>query len=108
MRRRESSLSVRRNAISNRADILQQSHCSIPSVDTDHTTSGMCTRAAKIQARHRRTSGEPSVPHIRRKTLSLKDVPASQPDLLLDIRRTENLHINHRAIEIRAEPPNRT
>src|SRR5690242_7559404 len=59
--------------------------------------------AAQIKAGHRRARGQPPRPHGWRKALAVEDVSARQADLLFDVRRGENMRVDYRVVDIRAE-----
>jgi len=82
---------------------FQHRHRRIPPIHRNHATPGMGTRATEKNSRHGRLRPQPVAPHIRRKTGALKNVTTSKPDLLLNIGRPINLHLNRRIGKVAAK-----
>src|SRR5271156_5008059 len=75
--------------------IFEHSHCGISAVHGNHTSAGVSAGATQVNSGHRSAGGQAMPPHIPRQALALKDVPASEPDLLLNIWRTHHLRVQH-------------
>src|SRR3954464_14756875 len=87
----------------NLAQILENRHRRVATVDTDDAAAGMRAGTAQIEAWHGRARREALVPHVRRQALALEDVPPGEAHFLLDVGRAEDLCIDDGRIDVRAE-----
>src|SRR3984885_4970938 len=74
--------------------IGQNGHGGVAAVDGDDRAAGMGAGAAHVKAGHRCAGGKTIRPHVRRQAFALEDVAAGEADLLLDVRRAEDLGVD--------------
>ena len=59
--------------------------------------------AAEVEAGDRRARGEPLVPHLVGHRLALEDVPAGEPDAVLDVRSAQHLVVLEARLDVGRE-----
>src|SRR3954464_7042455 len=80
--------------------VLEHGHRRISPIEGDHRSGGVRCRAAEVEALHRRARFEPPIPHLIRERLALEDVAPGEADALLDVRRAEDLGLDHAVAKI--------
>src|ERR1700722_16496427 len=77
-----------------RCIVGEDSHGGVAAVDGDDRAAGVSAGAAHVEARHGCTAGKTVGPHVWRQALTLEDVAAGEPNLLLDVGRPEDLGVD--------------
>ena len=72
----------------------QDLHGRVTSVDRDNAAARVCAGAAEKDSGHGSPRFQSPVPHEGRQAFTLEDVAAGQADFALDIRGTQDLHVD--------------